>query len=88
MDGAGLFGKCFGPGLIFRRGGFLGGGVRHGLTYVERGLFLAGGVLEIGAEPADDAAAFFFGPFVVEGHEPGEPTTVYSCHVLFWRSQK
>ncbi len=33
---------------------------------------MAGGVLEIGAEPADEAAAFFFGPLVVEGDEAGE----------------
>jgi hypothetical protein len=35
-------------------------------------LLLSGGVLELGAEPADDAAAFFFGPFVVERDEAGE----------------
>jgi hypothetical protein len=33
---------------------------------------LAGGVLEVGAEPADDAAAFFFGALVVEGDETGQ----------------
>ena len=36
------------------------------------GLFLAAGVLEVGAEPADDAAAFFFGALVVEGDESAE----------------
>jgi hypothetical protein len=35
-------------------------------------LFLAGGVLEVGAEPADEAAAFFCGALVVEGDEAGE----------------
>ena len=53
--------------------GFLvGAGWRPRLVDGEGGLFGAAGVLEFGAEPADDAAAFFVGPLVVEGDEPGE----------------
>ena len=65
-----MFGEGFGPLLFFGSFGFLFGG--GGGCFVgdgDGGLFCAGGVLEIGAEVADDAAAFFFGPLVVEGDE-------------------
>lgn len=73
MDGSGLLGKGFGPLLFFGSFGFLFGG--GGGCFVgdgDGGLFGAARVLEFGAEPADRAAAFFFGPLVVEGDEASE----------------
>ncbi len=74
VDGAGLFGEGFGPRLFFERLRFLFGGgfVRRSLTYVDGGLFLAGGVLEVGSEPADYAAAFFVGALVIKGDKAGK----------------
>jgi hypothetical protein len=83
LHGGGLFAEGFGPGAFFRRpcfGGLGTGGweflIAVGFDIFRRGrcvfLCLALGVLELGSEVADDAAAFFFGPFVVKGDEPFE----------------
>src|SRR5256885_1546276 len=75
VDGSGLLGECFGPFLFFGSFGLMFGGDRTlpwPLPKREGDGTLAAGLLEIGAEPADRAAAFFFGPLVVEGNEAGE----------------
>jgi hypothetical protein len=60
-DGLGLLGEGFGPGAFAgggggdREGGVVGAGVEAGLGGG------AGGVLELGAQPADEAAPLFGG---------------------------
>jgi hypothetical protein len=75
VDGSGLLGEGFGPLLFFSAFGFLFGGDRTlpwPLPKREGDVVLAAGVLEIGAEPADRAAAFIFCAIVVEGDEASE----------------
>ncbi|TXT39357.1 MAG: hypothetical protein FD138_107, partial [Planctomycetota bacterium] len=72
----------FGGGLAFghslaRRAGFVfvGFGERDG--FLSR--FVGGGVLEFGAEPADQAALFFGGSFGVEGDQPFQNFFIREC---------
>lgn len=70
MDGGGLRRKGFGPGLFFELGGRGGNGLDGGVggkLLLDR----AGGVLELGPQPADQAAPLFFGPNVIQGDEIG-----------------
>lgn len=74
LDGFGVLGAFFGPGRFGGLGcfGLLGGfGV---LVFGERelALLLLGSLrgLELGAEPADEAAGFFGGPLGIQGDQP------------------
>ena len=70
-DGLDLFGAGSGPGGFLAGGGFLRGGggdfvFGFGEGHGDLGGRAAGGVLELGAEPADEAALFLLGPLGVE----------------------
>ena len=69
-DGGGSFGKFLGPRLRF---GFDGLGFgRRLFGHGDGGLLFAAGVLKLRPQPAHQAAAFFFGTFVIERHQAGE----------------
>ena len=75
LDEGDLGGEGFGPGEFFGGGGSGGwGGEGDFLLLVGGGGggAVGGGGLVFGAEPADEAALFLGGAFVVEGDEAGE----------------
>lgn len=57
--------RVLGQRCFLGLGGELGGGRGFGGLFGERLLGDGVGVLEFGAEPGDEAAAFFFDPFTV-----------------------
>lgn len=74
LDGFGALGAFFGPGRFggFGGFGFLGGFGLFVFGEREFALLLLGSLrgLELGAEPADEAAGFFGGPLGIQGNQP------------------